>query len=219
MKKRIGNAITLGCLGLSAIATFGQTKPLYENNFEAVEAGKVPEDFLVLNGSFAVKSLGTNKVLELPGAPLDSFALQFGPAETVNTTVSARICGTTQGRRSPTFGVGLGGAGGWRLQMSPGKKAVELFKDQDLKASATYEWKSSIWTRFKLQLRQVKDNAWRVEGKVWAEGRAEPRDWTIAAEETEKPIPGRASVAGSPFSGTPIWFDDLAVEKLPANGP
>lgn len=202
---------------VSAVAAFGQAKPLYENSFESGEAGKVPEEFLVLNGNFAVKSLGTNKVLELPGAPLDSFALQFGPAETINTAVSARICGSAQGRRSPTFGVGLGGAGGWRLQVSPGKKAVELFKDQDLEASAAYEWRGGTWTRFKLQLRQARDGVWRVEGKVWAEGSTEPKDWTIAADETEKPITGRASVAGSPFSGTPIWFDDLAVEKLPRN--
>jgi hypothetical protein len=200
----------------SGLAAFGQTRSVYENNFEAAEAGKEPEDFLVLNGSFTVKALGTNKVLELPGAPLDSFALQFGPAETVNVSVSARILGSAQGRRSPTFGVGVGGAGGWRLQVSPGKRAVELFKDQDLKASVSYEWKSSTWTRFRLQLRQVKEGAWRVEGKVWADGSAEPKDWILATDESEKPIAGRASIAGSPFAGTPIWFDDLAVARVEA---
>ena len=153
-------------------------------------------------------------MLELPGAPLDSFAVQFGPAETVNTATSARIVGTGQGRRMPTFGVGLGGAGGWRLQVSPGKKVLELFKDQELKASTAYDWQSGTWTRFRLQLRQVKDGAWRIEGKAWADGGAEPKDWTLAADETEQPITGRASVAGSPFSGTPIWFDDLKVERL-----
>jgi hypothetical protein len=114
----------------------------------------------------------------------------------------------------PTFGVGLGGAGGWRLQVSPGKKALELFKDTDLKASTAFDWKSGAWTRFRLQLRQVKAGAWRVEGRVWADGNAEPKEWTLAADEPEQPIVGRASVSGSPFSGTPIWFDDLRVERV-----
>jgi hypothetical protein len=206
--------ILFSLLLVSAGAAFGQARPLYENNFEAAEAGKVPGDFLVLNGNFAVRALGTNQVLELPGAPLDSFALQLGPAGSVDVAVSARICGTAQGRRGPTFGVGVGGAGGWRLQVSPGKKAVELFKDLELKASTAFEWKSGTWTRLRLQVRTVKAGAWRVEGKVWPDGAAEPKEWTLVADETEQPITGRASVAGSPFSGTPIWFDDLRVERV-----
>ena len=153
---------------------------------------------------------------ELPGAPLDSFAAQFGPAESVDVTVSARVSGTAQGRRCPTFGVGVGGAGGWRLQVSPGKKSLELFKDQELKASTAFDWKSGTWTRLRLQLRKTKDGAWRVEGKAWADGGAEPKDWLLGFDETEQPIAGRASVLGAPFSGTPIWFDDLVVERTAA---
>src|SRR6185295_9336359 len=89
------------------LAAFSQNKPLYENNFETAEAGKVPEDFLVLDGGFAVKAEGTNKFLELPGTPLDSFGVQFGPSGNSEVAVSARINGTGKGRRFPTFGVGL----------------------------------------------------------------------------------------------------------------
>lgn len=202
-------------LGLAALAGEGGAT-LYSNDFEKEEAGKLPEGFLALNGDFVVKGLGTNKVLELPGAPLDSFAAQFGPAESVDVIVSARVYGTAQGRRSPTFGVGLGGAGGWRLQVSPGKKSLELFKDQELKASTAFDWKSGTWTRLRLQLRKVKDGAWRVEGKAWADGGAEPKDWLLGFDEVEQPIAGRASVLGAPFSGTPIWFDDLVVERIAA---
>jgi len=204
-----------GLLGasLTALAGDGGAK-LYSNDFEKEEPGKLPEGFLALNGEFAVKALGTNRVLELPGAPLDSFAVQFGPAESVDVAVCARIYGTGQGRRGPTFGVGAGGAGGWRLQVAPGKKAAELFKSDELKASAAFDWKSGTWTRFRLQLRKVKDGAWRVEGKVWTDGSQEPKEWTVAVDETEPPVAGRASVAGSPFSGTPIWFDGLVVEQV-----
>ena len=37
----------------------------------------------------------------------------------------------------------------------------------------------------------------------------------ISYDDTEEPVGGRASVLGSPFAGTPIWFDDLRVERVP----
>jgi hypothetical protein len=36
----------------------------------------------------------------------------------------------------------------------------------------------------------------------------------VAVDEAEEPVGGRASVLGSPFAGTPIWFDDLRVERV-----
>src|SRR5882762_11395144 len=98
----------IGLFGLS-LSVFAQNKPLYENNFETAEVGKVPEDFLVLDGGFAVKAEASNKFLELPGSPLDSFGVQFGPGGNSEVTVSARINSTAKGRRFPTFGVGLNG--------------------------------------------------------------------------------------------------------------
>src|SRR5712671_7416782 len=119
-----------------SLAAFGQTKPLYENNFETAEVGKVPEDFLVLDGGFAVRAEGGNKFLELPGSPLDNFGVQFGPSGNSDVTVSARINGTGKGRRFPTFGVGLNGVAGYRLQVSPAKKLLELYKGDTAKTNA-----------------------------------------------------------------------------------
>jgi len=128
--------------------------------------------------------------------------------------VSARLRGTAKGRRAPTFGVGLGGVSGWKLQVSPGKKVLELLKDQEIKASAAFDWKAGTWTQLRLQIRKVKDGAWRIEGKAWGQGESEPKDWLVVFDEKEEPVAGRASVLGSPFAGTPIWFDDLAVERV-----
>ena len=195
-----------------SLAAFGQTKPLYENNFETAAVGKVPEDFLVLDGGFAVKAEGGNKFLELPGSPLDSFGVQFGPGGNSEVTVSARINSTAKGRRFPTFGVGLNGVAGYRLQVSPAKNLLELYRDQELKGSVAFEWKSGAWTHLRLQIRKDKAGGWKIEGKAWVEGSTEPA-WTIAVADKEDPPAGRASVFGSPYSGTPIQFDDLAVAK------
>jgi hypothetical protein len=197
-----------------AASLFAQSTPLYENNFQNAEVGKVPENVMVLEGGFAVKQEGDNKYLELPGAPLDSFAVLFGPTESSNVIVSAGIAAASKGRRFPTFGVGLNGVAGYRLQVSPAKKVLELYKDQQVKASVPYEWKSGEWTLCRLQVRSVKAGEWIVEGKVSADGKPEPAEWMIRFEEKEEPIAGRASLFGSPFSGEPIKYDDLMVRRL-----
>jgi hypothetical protein len=200
----------------------GNTEParptaLYENHFENAEAGKLPDEFMALAGDFVVKRDGTNQFLELPGSPLDSFAVQFGPSESVDVAAGARIFSTAKGRRAPTFGVGLGGVAGFKLQVSPGKKALELLKDQEVKTSLAFDWRSGSWTQLRLQVRKVKAGGWKIEGKAWPQGSPEPKDWMVSCDETEEPVGGRASVLGSPFAGTPIWFDDLRVERVAYN--
>ena len=121
MKAQIILWVAVSSLGLTA---FGQGKTLYRNDFEKTEVGQVPQDFLVLDGAFSVKDENGNRLLELPGAPVDSFGVQFGPAETDNIALSARIRSTAKGRRFPSFGVGLNGVAGYKLQLSPAKKML-----------------------------------------------------------------------------------------------
>jgi hypothetical protein len=218
MKLRINfkhGAVWVLAVGLAGATVDAQGgKPVYENNFEKAEVDKLPEGFLVLDGAFAVKEADGNKFLELPGAPLDSYGALFGPTEKDGLCVSARIFGTGKGRRFPTFAVSLNGVGGYKLQVSPGKKALELYRGDDLKATVPYDWKTGTWTMLKLQVRSVADGAWKVEGKVWEQGGKEPAAWQINFDDKEAPPPGRASIWGMPYSGTPIWFDDLVVTPV-----
>jgi hypothetical protein len=204
----------LSLIGGLACTSLAQPKPLYQNDFEQAALGKAPPDMLVLDGAFAVKQEAANKCLELPGAPLDSFSLLFGPAGKEGLAVSARVYGTAKGRRSPTFGVGLNGAAGYRLQVSPGRRSLELFKGDLLLASTPYNWQSGSWTHLCLRLRKVKDGEWKLEGKAWTQDAPEPTAWTLAHTEKEEPRAGRAMLCGSPFSGTPIRYDDLLVTRL-----
>jgi hypothetical protein len=182
---------------------------LFQNNFEKAAVGSLPEDFLVLDGEYSIKESEGNKYLELPGAPLDTFGVLFGPTTNAGVCVSARIYGTAKGRRYPQFAVGLDGQNGYKLKVSPAKDAVEIYKGDESAASAPFHWKPGSWTMFKLRVRQTDGPAWKIEGKVWAQTEAEPKDWMIVLEEKTEPRPGRASLWGSPVSGTPIRFDDL----------
>lgn len=202
-------AVLVLALGL-AVSTAQSGKILYTNDFEKAEDGKVPDAMLVLDGSFAVRSEGGNKFLELPGAPLDTFGVIFGTTQNSGVAVSARIFGTAKGRRAPTFGVGLNGVGGYKLQMSPAKKALEIFKGDEALASVPFEWASGSWAHLKLHV--IPSGAvWKIEGKAWKEGQPEPAQWQVTFEEKTKPSDGRASLWGLPYSGTPLWFDDLVL--------
>ena len=188
-------------------------KPLYSNNFSQVEVGKVPADFLVLAGEFAVREEGGSRFLELPGAPLDSYGALFGPNVKTDVAVTARIFSTKKGRRFPTFGVGLNGQSGYRMQVSPGKGELELFHGDELVAHVPFEWKSGEWTQLRLQVLRIGD-VWQVTGKAWAKGATEPTEPSIAFEDKKEPAPGRASILGSPYATTPIQFADLAVTSV-----
>jgi hypothetical protein len=212
--KTVLAASIAGCMALATAVASDKPGVLYTNNFEQAEAGELPDDFLVLDGAFAVREKDGNKFVELPGAPLDTFGLLFGPNEKSAVAVTARVFGTGKGRRFPTFAVGLNGVAGYRLQVSPGKKELELLRRDDVKASVPYEWPSGAWTFLKLQTRQTGDSQWTIEGKAWQQGQAEPKDWTIRFEDDSAAPPGRASIWGSPFSGTPIGYDDLQVARI-----
>ncbi len=192
------------------------TQNLYSNDFEQAAAGEIPEEFLILKGKFAVAQDGTNLVLELPGEPLNTFGLLFGPAATDGLSASARTRGTSRGRRYPKMGIGLNGAGGFILWVVPAKGTLELTRGRELKASASYTWDSGAWTTLRLQVRKTGEDRWQVKGKAWGESQPEPEDWKIVLEEAQAPPSGRPSLWGIPYSDTPIQFDDLAVS--PASG-
>src|SRR5262249_49590467 len=160
-------------------------------DFEKVDPGKLPEDLMILDGSFTVQQDGGNKFLELPGAPLDSYGLLFGPTEKEGVIADARIYGTAKGRRFPTFALGLNGVGGYRLQTSPDKTLLDLYRGDTLKKTVSYPGESGQWTRLRLQVRKV-GKTWEIDGKAWADGQNEPAEWSISADDAEELPAGRA---------------------------
>ena len=199
-------------LMLMAGTSFG-SEIKYQNDFQKAELDTLPEDFLLIEGGFAVKGEGNNRFLELPGAPLDTFGVLFGPASKENVSVSARVFGSAKGRRYPVFDVMLGGLNGYKLRVSPAKKQLELYRGDSLKTAVPLEWKAGKWAHLKLQVVKSADAEWRVEGKIWAEGEKEPKPAAITFTEKEEPPAGRAGITAMPFSGTPIRFDDIVVRE------
>ena len=198
--------------GLAAF-TAQAAEPLYKNNFEGTQIGEVPDDFLVLDGDFAVKQEGGNKYLELPGAPLDAFGFMFGPSARHGNEISARMFGTKKGRRYPVFGIALNGVNGYRLQVAPAKRAIELLKGSTVVAKVPFRWGGGEWLRLALRVEQTGAAEWIISGRVWADDKKAPAKPSITHKEAKEPRNGKPSIWGSPYSGTPIRYDDIVVKK------
>jgi hypothetical protein len=187
---------------------------LYQNDFEKAEVGSVPDEFMVIEGNFAVKEKDGNKFLELPGAPLDSFSFLFGPKESTNVAVQGRIFATSKGRRYTVFDVGLGGLGGYKLRVTPAKKQLELYRGDTLKTSVPLEWTPGKWTFLKLQIAQTDASKWTIAGKLWQEGAEEPAEPSVTFVDTQAPSRERATAGAMPYAGDPVLFDDLIVTTV-----
>jgi hypothetical protein len=184
----------------------------YAQNFEKLPAGKPPEELLVINGEFEVKKVDGNAVLEMAGDPLENKGVLVGPTDNNSLCVSARIWATASGKRTPEFGVGAGGPGNYRLWVMPAVGELQLIKGDEVMKAQPYAWTSGQWTRFKLQVRKTAEGKFKVEGKAWADGKDEPKEWALSFDDTEDAPAGKAGVFGVPYSGTPIRFDDITVE-------
>lgn len=132
--------------------------------------------------------------MELPGAPLESFGVLFGPNESDGIEVTARILGTKSGRKFPTFAVGLNGVGGYKVRMAPAKNALELVKGDDIKASIPFKWTSGQWTQFRLSVRKSGAGV-RIAAKAW-QGDEEPKEHLLDHQESGEAPAGQGGCLG-----------------------
>ena len=187
----------------------------YTDDFEQSQVGKVPDDLMVLDGSFAVRSIHGNKCLELAADPIGTFGVLFGPATSATVDVQASVWSTATGKRFPEFGIGSGDAGGWKLWLVPAQHSVELRKNDEAKSASRFDWKSGTWTKLRLRVRKSAEKTWTIEGKAWPQDAKEPDKWLLSAQDSEPPPAGRGSIWGAPLSEQPIRFDDLSLRAVP----
>lgn len=200
--------------GMAAWGSLTFADPLFVQDFTKSEVGTMPDEFLILDGQFAVKEDAGNRFVELPGAPLESYGFLFGPNSPHGVEISGRIWSTKSGRKFPTFGLGANGASGYRIQVAPAKGMIELLRGDVIVASTPFAWKSGEWTELRLRVIQMGEGAGTVEGSAWSAGAEAPKEPMLRFTESKIQPAGKASAWGMPFAGTPIRFDDLKVTPL-----
>jgi hypothetical protein len=185
---------------------------VYECDFQEVGPGKIPDDFKVLKGEFAVKAEGENRFLELAGAPVNMFGVLVGPERGTDTSVRARLRGWPSGKRNPEFGVGLGGTRGYQLWLMPAVNELQVRRDNQVVARAPFTWEAGQWIQMQIDIRSSGEGRWRVSGRASFAGAKAIAEVGLGLELTEQPTTGRASLWGTPYSEKPIQFDDVRIE-------
>lgn len=184
-----------------------------KQDFESMEPGEPPAEYVVTDGEakFSIAVVENNKVLEMSPTPLVDGGVLLGTSIKGPATVSARVLATGKRRSHPRFGVGLHGAGGYRCLIAPARKEIQLMKDDAVVAQAPFEWKSGIWTRIEFTLSKNASGGSDLEARAWQEPTARPAAPQLTLTVPTPPGTGKASLWATPYSETPVDFDDIEV--------
>lgn len=178
--------------------------------------GDPPKEVFVVDGTIKVAAKDGNKAIMVSPENLVDASAQFATSAAGESVVKARVFASKQGRSNPRFGIAVHGMSGYRLIVNAPKKTLELVKSDEILASIPFTWTSDAWLWMKLEARK-KGEEWTITGKTWTADAQEPTEAQITHTDKGLKGQGKASVWATPYSQTPIYFDDIEVAiELPA---
>lgn len=180
--------------------------------------GEPPKEVFVVDGTIKIAAHDGNKAIVIDPNPITDASAQLGSSAAGSASIEARILATKRGRSTPRFGVSVHGLSGYRLLVNPAKKAIELVKNDQTLATVPHTWSSGAWLKLKLEAKKGAADAWIITGKVWPADAAEPAEPLIKHEDKALKGQGKCAIWATPFSGEPVFFDDIkiSVETAPA---
>lgn len=184
--------------------------------------GEPPKEVFIVEGKIQITAKDGNKAIVIdPGTELTDACAQVGSSAAGESSIQARVFASKRARSVPKFGVSVHGMSGYRLLVNAAKKQLELVKSDNVAASVPFTWTSDAWLQLKLEVKRGEGDAWTITGKAWAADAAEPAEATIKAEDKGLKGQGKAGVWGTPYSQTPIYFDDIhvSIEAAPQAAP
>lgn len=216
MKRHVLVASSLLALSLAHAA---ELKTFTINADDWVE-GEVPKEVFVVEGSIKITAKDGNKAIVIdPGSELTDACAQVGNSAAGESSIEARIFASKRARSVPKFGISVHGMSGYRLLVNAAKKQLELVKSDTVAASIPFTWTSDAWLKLKLDVKRGEGDGWIITGKAWAADAAEPAETMVKAEDKGLKGQGKAGLWGTPYSQTPIYFDDITVKIEAAPAP
>jgi hypothetical protein len=184
-------------------------------DFEKIDAGKVPMEWVNCNTKFEVRQEEGNKVLaKFADNPATKRARVFmGPIEMADYTVQADVRASQKRRQMGDVGLV---AQRFNLMLFGNAEKLELQTWQpetQRTAGAKYPWKADTWYTMKLRVENLPDGRVKAQGKVWLKSEPEPATWTVERIDPA-PLAERHGAPGiyadAPFE---VFFDNLKVTK------
>lgn len=206
------------CL-FATTSLFAQTAQTFEITADDWSEGEPPKDVFVVAGLIKVAPRDGNKALVIdPGTELVDASAQLGVSAAGSAKIEAKILAIRRGRSTPRFGVSVHGMSGHRLIINPAKKVLELVRNDQTLTSVPFTWTSEAWVKMKLEAKKSEGDAWTITGKAWPADAAEPAEPLIKHEDKGLKGQGKCAIWATPFSGEPVFFDNIkvTVETAPA---
>lgn len=194
--------------------------PLYagQQNFDitadAWAEGEPPKEVFIVDGTIKIAAHEGNKALVVDPAPITDASAQLAVSANGAAKIEARILAFKRGRSAPRFGVSVHGMSGYRLLVNPVKKTLDLVKGEQTLASAPCVWESGKWIKLQLEAKKGEGETWHITGKAWSAEAAEPAEPAapqINHEDKGLKGQGKCAIWATPYSGEPVYFDDIHV--------
>ncbi|MFC5457417.1 hypothetical protein [Prosthecobacter fluviatilis] len=173
--------------------------------------GEPPKDVFVVDGTIKIAARDGNKAIVVDPNPVTDASAQLAISASGNASIEARVLAIKRGRSTPRFGVSVHGMSGHRLMVNPAKKSLDLVKGTETLASVPFAWTSEAWVRIKLEAKKAEGDAWTITGKAWPADAAEPAEPLIKHPEKNLKGQGKCAIWATPFSGEPVFFDDIKI--------
>jgi len=208
--------ITVCLLALAACGYAADERKKARFDCEAWAEGDVPKEVFVVDGTIKIASKDGGKAIMIAPEPITDATAQIGESSRGASSIQARVFATKRGRSTPRVGVSVHGLSGHRLMLNLAKKQLELSFANEVVATAPYVWTSDAWTKMSLVVSKKSETEWVIEGKAWQADGEEPKEPQLKSTAADLKAQGKCAIWGSPFSETPIYFDDIAVATTPA---
>ena len=174
--------------------------------------GDVPKEVFVVEGTVKIAAKDGNKAIMIDGTPIVDACAQLAVSAAGESSIQARVFASKRARSMPKFGLSVHGMSGYRLLINAAKKQLELVKADVVVASVPYAWTSEVWVQMKLEVKHGEGDAWIITGKVWPADATEPAEATVKADDKGLKGQGKVGVWATPYSETPVYFDDIEVK-------
>ncbi len=204
---------------LAASNLYGQQVQTFDIKADDWAEGEPPKEVFVVDGTLKIAARDGNKAIVVDPNPITDASAQLAISATGNASIEAKVLAIKRGRSTPRFGVSVHGMSGHRLMVNPAKKSLDLVKNDQTLASVPFAWTSEVWVKVKLEAKKGAGDAWTISGKAWQADAPEPAEPLIKHEEKTLKGQGKCAIWATPFSGEPVFFDDIHITVEAASAP
>ena len=188
----------------------------FQEDFERLEQGTVPNGWNSARGRFEVALLEGNKVLKkLTKNPRSWRTMIFlGDRKASGYEIKAEMKATEQRRRLPDMGLV---AQRYILSLMGNRQRLQirswLSELGHFSKTIKYVVVPDVWYRMRLRVEvQTFGTEGKIKGKVWKRGEPEPSRWTIEAIDPIVHREGSPGIYG--YSSAEIYYDNVSVTAV-----